>query len=107
MRIETLFTDGAWSVALAPPRSVSRPGWSGIAHACGYFKTKHFTAANLIHDTATPLCAKCHAPVPDGILGLWTLHNWDQREGLDVPDNKWMARPGQLWEYSPGNGRSG
>ncbi len=84
--MEVFFSDGDWSVAPIPYENAYAPEWSGIAHACGWFKKKHFTNGYQVNALERPICAKCHDEIPAALVGLWKMHNWDHiQAGEDVP----------------------
>lgn len=82
--MEVFFADGDWSVARGQPKDHYLGSWSGIAHACGWFKKKHFTAPNQVRAQAHPICANCHDEIPGALVGLWRMHNWDNIQAYEA-----------------------
>ncbi len=109
------FADGPWSIAQGTHSNGYLGKWSGIAHACGWFKKKHYTAPDQIRAQEHPICAKCLDQIPNALVGLWKMHNWDNLQEWEMYQHtlskiqsthtfyghNMFAMPGQVWEFYP------
>jgi hypothetical protein len=76
------FSEGAWGVGGEVYSGGSNNPWSKIIHKCGWRGFRHrmtlpvemYTGAHKME------CRHCREPIPEGIAGLWILHNWDRLE---------------------------
>lgn len=75
--MKVLFADGDWAVTAIPYADFTFSEWSGITHACGWFKKKRFTNPIQIREEDDPRCTACHDLIPLTLVGLWKMHNWD------------------------------
>lgn len=124
MDIEKIFEDEGWSIW-------GIPGYDGmfdeVYHKCPWQKNWFFKTKGVsIHTMDTgDACLHCNAPIPDSIMGLWKLKNFDllqAKHQADAhalsqakylqgiggfylhgvnPTSKWVGRPGQTWEFYP------
>ena len=129
---EKIFEDQGWAIWAIP-------GYEGmfdeVYHKCPwqknwFFKSKGISVYTMDNGDS---CPHCGTPIPDSIVGLWKLKNFDllqakhQAEahaiqqakylqgntggfylhGTNHPGAKWVGRPGQTWEFYPSQTSSG
>lgn len=64
-----LFEDGDWRIC-----RTGTGDESSIYHLCNDADGVH----HWWHISSRDRCAYCATMVPDGVMGLWQLHNWDR-----------------------------
>ncbi len=69
--IAILFEDGLWRICRTVYSATSI-----IQHKCQNTKNGH--VPGWWHISLDDSCVYCRDKVPDPILGLWRLHNWDR-----------------------------
>ena len=111
MTDKVYFEEGLWAIVKdVPSRGRALYSFyymdhiSSIRHRCKLWKRGHVTHPSLTWKVDTPICSNCHELVPDSIVGLWKLHNWNALQEMASTETRWVGRPGQIWEYSPSTG---
>ena len=73
----TLHVEDTWELDALPRVGNNYASW--IWHDClGRDETRAAGARWAVCHCREGTCAACGAPIPDEILGLWKLHNWEQ-----------------------------
>jgi hypothetical protein len=67
-------------------------GWeSWIWHWCNKASISKEMAWMSCGLTGTKECGACGTPVPEGLVGLWTMHNWDCIQTWEGPGEEYIA----------------
>lgn len=84
---ETLFTDGDWTIMGVP---ADQHSWDWVWHKCPWKKNwalKQKSLSIWTMDTHTH-CPHCGEEIPEGVMALWKMNNWDALQALHQAQNE-------------------
>jgi len=86
---EVFFSDGDWKLVKSNSLMLLESGhsWSTIQHKCGWlFKPDRTMSLMALYKgmNSRPRCYKCKEQIPDSLMGLWKLHNWEGIQDVDA-----------------------
>ena len=80
---EVLLQEGAWSIERSwekPSEGTVRPVWwhdntkSFVKHKC---PGERSVLSVYVWCDIEKVCWRCGEPIPDGLKGVWLMHNWE------------------------------
>lgn len=109
---ETIFTDEKWTIV---SDTEFPENFDYVSHKCPWKKNWFLKPKPLSVYTMDKLqtCQHCGTDIPDSIVGLWKLKNFDklqakhqaeaeyQLQNSFYASRTWFVAPGQTFEYKP------
>lgn len=115
--METLFTDEKWTIE---SDTEFPDNFDYVSHKCPWKKNWLLKSKPMSVYTMDKLqtCQHCGTDIPDSIVGLWKLKNFDKLQAKHQAEEahkaqwknftpgfyataKWVGRPGQTYEFYP------
>jgi hypothetical protein len=103
---ETIFTDGKWTIEADPEFPEN---FDYVTHKCAWKKNWLLGAKPLSVYTMDKLqtCQHCGTEIPDSIVGLWKLKNFDKLQILHQSQSASLKWQGTGSFYLLGTAKSG